>query len=388
MTNGFVLRMVAGPESGASTQVDVPVVVGREGDFVIRDPTVSRRHWRVESHSDRLWLTDLDSAAGTTVNGRPARDCELHAGDVITFGASVVKVLRLFRYPDVASGPAVLIRDGGRDRSLPVRAGTTVGREPTCDIQIDDPSVSRKHAVFRLASGRVELEDLQTPNGTRVGGRPVRGSVVLAEGQRIELGTATMQMTYTEGRVTRVRFQSVSRRSSVGTARPSSSMQARRRRWRTSRPRSLVFCPFPTPTCSCTDARTVFCFIPMIDGARSVPVPVTNTWSLAVMHRLSKRRVLGSLCATTPHSINFRCTEWPEPAFVVARVDPPETTSFRGRGILWQVGGGLGAVVIGLTLAVVNPDYAVFGLITGGIGIVSITASIFGGAIAATTPRH
>ena len=34
--------------------------------------------------------------------------------------------------------------------------------------------------------------------------------------------------------------------------------------------------------------------------------------------------------------------------------------------------------MIGLTLAVVNPDYAVFGLITGGIGIVSITASIFG----------
>jgi hypothetical protein len=62
----------------------------------------------------------------------------------------------------------------------------------------------------------------------------------------------------------------------------------------------------------------------------------------------------------------------------VERIDPPQSTSFRGRGILWQIAGGMGAIAIGLTLAVVNPSYAVFGIITGGIGIISIAASILG----------
>ena len=209
------------------------------------------------------------------------------------------------------------------------------------DIQIDDPSVSRKHAVFRLASGRVELEDLQTPNGTAVGGRPVRGSVVLAEGQRIELGTATMQMTYTEGRADSGSDSSPcldgarwALRGRHRRCKPGGDGGARHGRGRSS------LCPVPDSHLLLYRREDGVLLHPDDRWRRSVPVPVTNTWSLVVMHRLSKRRVSAASARHGSTQSTSARTEWPEPAFVVARVDPPETTSFRDAASCgrWAVG--------------------------------------------------
>ena len=44
-----------------------------------------------------------------------------------------------------------------------------VGRERGCDVRLDDPSVSRRHAEFvRLADGRLYVTDCATTNGTFV----------------------------------------------------------------------------------------------------------------------------------------------------------------------------------------------------------------------------
>ncbi len=62
----------------------------------------------------------------------------------------------------------------------------TVGSGAQCDLTIQAPSVSRKHATFLLHGGRVVVSDLQSTNGTRyLGARvkraevPVGGSVSL-----------------------------------------------------------------------------------------------------------------------------------------------------------------------------------------------------------------
>jgi pSer/pThr/pTyr-binding forkhead associated (FHA) protein len=46
-------------------------VIGREeGDVIINDPETSRKHARIEIHSDgSAWLTDLDSTNGTYTGG-------------------------------------------------------------------------------------------------------------------------------------------------------------------------------------------------------------------------------------------------------------------------------------------------------------------------------
>ena len=52
--------------------------------------------------------------------------------------------------------------------SLPMSGSLTIGRAPECDVRIDDPSVSRKHAVLRIGRASASVEDLGSQNGTRL----------------------------------------------------------------------------------------------------------------------------------------------------------------------------------------------------------------------------
>ncbi len=53
---------------------------------------------------------------------------------------------------------------------------TTVGREPTCDVRLDDPHVSRTHAALQRRDGAVYVQDLGSSGGTFVNGNPARGT--------------------------------------------------------------------------------------------------------------------------------------------------------------------------------------------------------------------
>jgi two-component system response regulator AtoC len=74
-------------------------------------------------------------------------------------------------------------------------AGTVVlGRAPTCDVVIDDPSVSRVHAVLHLGAGALTIEDRGSANGTRVrDGRLAAGEpATFALDEPIGLGSVTV----------------------------------------------------------------------------------------------------------------------------------------------------------------------------------------------------
>ena len=91
--------------------------------------------------------------------------------------------------------PARLVewRDGRRARELPLPPRDLVlGRDPGCDLVLDAPGVSRRHARLRESDGRFAIEDLGSTNGTRVNGAAVRHPVRLAPGDRIELGAAVV----------------------------------------------------------------------------------------------------------------------------------------------------------------------------------------------------
>ena len=87
--------------------------------------------------------------------------------------------------------PRPVIVAGGRRQVLGLRGGT-IGRSRECDVVIDDPNVSRRHAELRpTATGGWSVVDLGSTNGVRVNGRPVgAGEEELHPGDRVELGTA------------------------------------------------------------------------------------------------------------------------------------------------------------------------------------------------------
>ena len=63
----------------------------------------------------------------------------------------------------------------------------TIGRAPENLIQLEEPSVSSRHAQITVAGGSYELKDLESTNGTRVNGQAIT-SVALQVGDRIKFG--------------------------------------------------------------------------------------------------------------------------------------------------------------------------------------------------------
>jgi len=69
-----------------------------------------------------------------------------------------------------------------RDRTGPHRLrfsrSFTLGRDPDCELRVDDPRVSRQHVRAHFEHGVWRLEDLGSRNGLRVNGVPVAEHVV------------------------------------------------------------------------------------------------------------------------------------------------------------------------------------------------------------------
>jgi RNA polymerase subunit RPABC4/transcription elongation factor Spt4 len=64
-----------------------------------------------------------------------------------------------------------------------------IGRSPECQITIEDPLISRKHARVSVQNGSAFVSDCGSRNGVRVNGRPIKGDAQLKEGDRIRIGT-------------------------------------------------------------------------------------------------------------------------------------------------------------------------------------------------------
>lgn len=63
-----------------------------------------------------------------------------------------------------------------------------VGREPHCDVQIDNRQVSRKHCLLEVTEEHVKVKDLDSSNGTLINGTAIRDGI-LNDGDVLNLGT-------------------------------------------------------------------------------------------------------------------------------------------------------------------------------------------------------
>jgi pSer/pThr/pTyr-binding forkhead associated (FHA) protein len=89
------------------------------------------------------------------------------------------------------SGSALLVVKRGPNagsRFLLDQPVTSAGRHPDSDILLDDVTVSRRHAEFRLdKDGSWTVADVGSLNGTYVNCQPV-DSVVLANNDQVQIG--------------------------------------------------------------------------------------------------------------------------------------------------------------------------------------------------------
>lgn len=102
-------------------------------------------------------------------------------GDVVESGAPV---------PVGLVGPRSYLIFENRRIAL-LEGANTIGRAPDATIQCDVRGVSRHHARIVVSGGHATLEDLGSKNGTYVRHERIT-SAGLADGDRIQLGTATL----------------------------------------------------------------------------------------------------------------------------------------------------------------------------------------------------
>jgi hypothetical protein len=90
-----------------------------------------------------------------------------------------------------ASSGAALIVGDHNGRRIGISESATIGRLPECDVTLDDPSVSRRHARIQRKGGGWVVEDLGSTNGLKVNGTKVSESD-LVDGDRLMLGSVQL----------------------------------------------------------------------------------------------------------------------------------------------------------------------------------------------------
>ena len=75
---------------------------------------------------------------------------------------------------------------------------SAIGRDPTCDVPLRDPGVSRRHAQFEWQDNRCILKDLGSANGTFVNGIRIRDAEVQT-GDQVRVGNTILTVNQPPG---------------------------------------------------------------------------------------------------------------------------------------------------------------------------------------------
>ena len=210
------------------------IVVGRskQSDVEIESDTVSRQHCQFHVGVNEILIEDLGSGNGTFVNNNllPAKQkVALKTGDSIRiedfilewqtdkpmpefqsdspFDSTDPDILEMKMIKKVIGAMStskkpqlILTTPPFQHKSLTLDSDKTyvIGREPECDLSLDSPVMSRKHAQISSKWGTFVIEDLQSKNGTFVNGAQINQETSLKDKDKILFGTLEAVLHFPE----------------------------------------------------------------------------------------------------------------------------------------------------------------------------------------------
>jgi pSer/pThr/pTyr-binding forkhead associated (FHA) protein len=104
-----------------------------------------------------------------------------------------------------------------------------LGRSAECQLSLDDPLVSRKHALMIVTRDQVTIEDLQSRNGVVVNGQHIAGRTPLNAGDKIVIGSQELTLLRAQQaerelvNTTQVSHRTLPRIGAVRDSRPAAS---------------------------------------------------------------------------------------------------------------------------------------------------------------------
>lgn len=90
-----------------------------------------------------------------------------------------------------------IIQGAGRTWEFPIPSGRTIiGRQPGCDLLLENPQISRQHAHLDCTPESLQITDLNSSNGTLLNDQRLTPEVSspLKQGDRLEIGPFTLEV--------------------------------------------------------------------------------------------------------------------------------------------------------------------------------------------------
>jgi ABC-type multidrug transport system ATPase subunit/pSer/pThr/pTyr-binding forkhead associated (FHA) protein len=171
-----------------------------DNDIIIKNNVISKYHAQlIYDQEGDLYIIDLSSTNGTFVNGQKivsSTPIKINKTDKITLSKGE-GVMIVFNPDDYSSRKSEIKDFGNVDtgssstiiEKLKKKKQIIVGRNPNCDVLINNPSVSRQHAVIeRVSQSEYSIKDLGSLNGTFVNGRRISGATRVTNQDVILIG--------------------------------------------------------------------------------------------------------------------------------------------------------------------------------------------------------
>jgi hypothetical protein len=98
---------------------------------------------------------------------------------------------------DVAEVQIVVLEGPDAGKEFELSGATTIGRDPSAGIVIDDAEASRRHASLSLEGATVTVEDLGSTNGTFVNGERLAAPRELGGSDKLRIGTSVFEIRVT-----------------------------------------------------------------------------------------------------------------------------------------------------------------------------------------------
>ena len=98
--------------------------------------------------------------------------------------------------PALPPGPSsvVVYADGAKPRTVKMAASMVIGRDPECELLLEDTYVSQQHARIFGKNNGWYVEDLGSTNGTFVNEQKLAAPAMVQPGDRIRIGTTVLEL--------------------------------------------------------------------------------------------------------------------------------------------------------------------------------------------------
>ena len=179
---------IAGESARTHTLTRPVLTIGRgeESDIPIPSAIVSRQHARLEKVNGGYQVSALPEAKNPILfEGRPLEGARLlRHGDTLRIGSLDPGMMVTITF----NAPGQAAQEVERDIVFGENTLIQIGRDPTNDVVLPSPSVSRFHAQVERVGQRYRVEDLRSSNGTFVNGERIEGAVWLRPNDSIRIG--------------------------------------------------------------------------------------------------------------------------------------------------------------------------------------------------------